>query len=482
MAATDHVATNAAERAVETEKEVYHHVSEASSDHHNPASHTKTSRRLGSIITIVSSALANLSDGFQQSLASSTNVVMKHVLGSDIYTSSVQTRISNALLVGSVIGILVFGYTSDRFSRTGGMLVTSGLVVVGTCMSTLAFQVQGSDHMLWYLTIARGTAGVGVGGEYPTSAAAALESSNEHFDAKRGPIQVLISTLQATTGGALCTFVYLMALIGNHNRLKVAFHAMYSIATILPLLVLLARWRMQDGRLFEKSNFKKRQVPYLLLLKQYGLRVAGTSVCFFLYDFVNFPNTIMSSTIINSLVPGKNVRTVALWQLYLALMPIPGVLVGAFLVNKIGRRWTGIAGLMGGYVVCGFIIGGLYTKLTNDALPAFVVLYGLLQALGHMGPGATIGLISCEAFPTAARGMGYGIAAGFGKAGAAIGTQVFTPIRDAAGPASTFYVAGSIGILTSIMYWFLPEGNHEDLQRQDDEFERLLENEGQANA
>lgn len=88
----------------------------------------------------------------------------------------------------------------------------------------------------------------------------------------------------------------------------------------------------------------------------------------------------MSSVIINSLVPGKNVRTVALWQLYLALMPIPGVLLGAWLVNKIGRRWTGITGLLGGYVLIGFIIGGCYERLTTHSIPAFVVLYGLLQA------------------------------------------------------------------------------------------------------
>lgn len=88
----------------------------------------------------------------------------------------------------------------------------------------------------------------------------------------------------------------------------------------------------------------------------------------------------MSSVIINSLVPGKNVRTVALWQLYLALMPIPGVILGAWLVNKIGRRWTGITGFLGGYVIIGFIIGGCYERLTTHSLPAFVVLYGLLQA------------------------------------------------------------------------------------------------------
>jgi len=50
-----------------------------------------------------------------------------------------------------------------------------------------------------------------------------------------------------------------------------------------------------------------------------------------------------------------------------------------------------------------------------------------------MGLGATIGLISVESYPTAVRGMGYGISAGFGKAEAAIGTQFFTPIEEAAG-------------------------------------------------
>lgn len=261
--------------------------SERSSLDQEPGKYDQHSRKTGSIITIIGSALANLSDGFQQSLASPTNVVFQHLLGSKVYTSEIQTRISNSLLVGSVIGILIFGYTSDRFSRKGGMLITSGLVVIGTLMSALAFQVNGSHDMLWYLTIARGAAGVGVGGEYPTSAAAALEGSNEHFDSQRGPIQVLVSTLMATSGSALCIFVYLMSLIGSDNELKVAFHAIYSIATILPLLVILSRWRMQDGKLFTRSNFHKRRIPWVLLLRMYWKRILGTSSAFFLYDFVN---------------------------------------------------------------------------------------------------------------------------------------------------------------------------------------------------
>lgn len=263
------------------------HASEASSLNQESEKDDHNSRKLGSIITIIGSALANLSDGYQQSLASPTNIIFQHLLGTKVYTSDIQTRISNALLVGSVIGILVFGYISDRFNRKGGMLITSGLVGIGSLMSALAFQVHGSYDMLWYLTIARGAAGVGVGGEYPTSAAAALEGSNEHFDKNRGPIQVLISTLMATSGSALCIFVYLMALLGSDNALKVAFHAIYSISTILPLLVILSRWRMQDGALFMKSNFHKRKIPWTLLVRKYWLRILGTSSAFFLYDFVN---------------------------------------------------------------------------------------------------------------------------------------------------------------------------------------------------
>lgn len=185
----------------------------------------------------------------------------------------------------------------------------------------------------------------------------------------------------------------------------------------------------------------------------------------------------MSSAIINNIVPSHNIRTVAIWQFILALLAVPGVIAGSYLCNRIGRKWTGVAG-WAGYIVLGFVVGGCYTPLTTTAIPAFVVLYGLMQSFGHMGPGATIGLMSVELFPTPIRGMAYGVSAGFGKAGAAIGTQVFTPIQDAAGPASTFYLAGGIAVLGMGIYFFLPEGRDLDLQNEDESFRIYLRGEG----
>lgn len=71
-------------------------------------------------------------------------------------------------------------------------------------------------------------------------------------------------------------------------------------------------------------------------------------------------------------------------------------------------------------VILGFTIGGCYTTLTTKSIPAFVVLYSLLQATGH-----TVGLISAESFPTALGvwGMGYGISVGVWKGRRAVGTQ-----------------------------------------------------------
>jgi MFS family permease len=90
-----------------------------------------------------------------------------------------KTRISNSLLIGAILGVVVLGYTSDMFSRRSGLLFTSSLVAIGTLMSALALEIHPPQNMLWYFVVVRGIAGFGVGGEYPPSAAAGLEESDD---------------------------------------------------------------------------------------------------------------------------------------------------------------------------------------------------------------------------------------------------------------------------------------------------------------
>ena len=66
-----------------------------------------------------------------------------------------------------------------------------------------------------------------------------------------------------------------------------AYHEMYSISIFLPLIVVFFRLKMHDGLLFRKSDFKKRHIPWQLVIQRYWLRLLDTSSAFFLYDFVN---------------------------------------------------------------------------------------------------------------------------------------------------------------------------------------------------
>lgn len=62
---------------------------------------------------------------------------------------------------------------------------------------------------------------------------------------------------------------------------------------------------------------------------------------------VTFPNGVFSGVIISSVVPNGNIVNTAEWQLLLGSIALPGVLVGAWLCNRIGRKNTMMLGFSG---------------------------------------------------------------------------------------------------------------------------------------
>lgn len=178
---------------------------------------------------------------------------------------------------------------------------------------------------------------------------------------------------------------------------------------------------MLNSTLYRRGAIKKR-VPYLLVGRYYWRSLIGTCGAWFLYDFVTFPNGVFSGTIISSVVKNGSIERTAEWQLLLGALALPGVFLGAYLCDRLGRKNTMMLGFSG-YLVFGLIIGCSYDKITK-IVPLFVVFYGLMQSSGNLGPGDMLGLISSETYATSVRGTCYGLSAAVGKAGAAIGTQV----------------------------------------------------------
>ena len=65
-------------------------------------------QRFSDLFTIFCAGFALISDGYQNSLMTMTNVVLKKEYKKQ-YTSPVSTRVSNALLVGEILGQIVVG-------------------------------------------------------------------------------------------------------------------------------------------------------------------------------------------------------------------------------------------------------------------------------------------------------------------------------------------------------------------------------------
>lgn len=69
---------------------------------------TSRKQRFSDLFTIFCAGFALISDGYQNSLMTMTNVVLKKEYAKE-YTSTVSTRVSNALLVGEIIGQITVG-------------------------------------------------------------------------------------------------------------------------------------------------------------------------------------------------------------------------------------------------------------------------------------------------------------------------------------------------------------------------------------
>lgn len=171
-------------------------------------------------------------------------------------------------------------------------------------------------------------------------------------------------------------------------------------------------------------------------------------------------------------------------------------------MDRIGRKQTMALGFFL-WSILAFIIGGALNPITS-VFPLFVVLYGIFNTLGEMGPGVRIFLLftlklmtrkkaddsqvgtflcGAESFPTPVRGHFLGFAAAVGKAGAAIGTQVFTPIQNSfsdsqKGVQGVFLIGAAFAMVGCLLTWFLIPDKEKDLESEDARFRAYLEENG----
>ncbi|ODV82124.1 putative plasma membrane permease, glycerophosphoinositol and glycerophosphocholine uptake [Suhomyces tanzawaensis NRRL Y-17324] len=424
------------------------------------------------IFTIFCAGFALISDGYQNNVMSMLNKVFA-LKYPKVFNADMSTNVSNASLIATIFGQVVIGLTADYIGRKWSIITGSVFLVVGSAMCAASHGVT-VEGMFWMLIISRGVTGFGIGAEYPSSSVSASEAANETVK-RRGGAFILCTNLPLSFGGPFALIIFLIVnKICGPKHLEALWRTMFAIGCFWPLSVFYFRLKLATSELYKKNAIKKTTAPYWLALKYYWPRLLGTCLSWFLYDFVTFPNGIFSSGIISNVIKDKNdLEKIAEWNLLLGVLALPGVFVGAWLNDRIGRKYTIMIGFSG-YIVFGLIVGIAYHKV-KKITGLFIVLYGLMMSMGNLGPGDGMGLVSSESFATPIRGTCYGLSAAIGKVGAVVGTKSFTPIQKNLGNQWTFIIAaicGLAGVLVTLI--LIPHLNDDDLMEEDVKFKNYL--------
>lgn len=213
------------------------------------------------------------------------------VLYPESLTSSIYTRLSNAFLIGMIIGMIMFGVIADQLGRKTGAVATTLLLVLGIVLSTAANGTS-ETGMFWMLIVARGIAGVGAGGEYPVSGAGAAEATDESAGMRkhRGFMFAMIADLSASLGYVFGGLVPLLLLLCVHEKVEhynIVWRVSFALGLIPPVSIFWFRYRMAVSTAYRKASMKRQKTPYLLAIKRYWRPLLGASMTWFLYNFIS---------------------------------------------------------------------------------------------------------------------------------------------------------------------------------------------------
>ncbi|PHH74045.1 hypothetical protein CDD80_3407 [Ophiocordyceps camponoti-rufipedis] len=424
------------------------------------------------------------SDGYINNVIGSVNTVLRLQYGDVYKKSTAASNVPAIAFAGTVVGQLVFGFASDRWSRSNSLMTSTVILIIFTALAAGSYYHGDPVAMFSMLAAWRFFVGIGIGGEYPAGSVACAESSGELRSGTRNRWFILFTNSMIDWGFVFGAFIpYVIAAAAQNRNYSTIWRTSLGIGVVFPLAMLLMRMRLKEPEEFARESMR-RKTPYLLVLRYYWFRLFCVSLVWFLYDFSTYAFGIYVSSILSAIYgDNASLTTVFGWSTVINTFYLPGTLIGALVSDWLGPKYTLIGGVTIQAIV-GFIMAAVYDRISHN-VAAFAVTYGLFLTLGELGPGNNIGLLAAKTCATGVRGRYYGISAAIGKIGAFVGSYVFPYIQAAGGaPGSVqsaqypFYVASSFCILSAAIAMCIPNIGQDTITREDAEFRAYLEAKG----
>ena len=159
----------------------------------------------------------------------------------------------------------------------------------------------------------------------------------------------------------------------------------------------------------------------------------------------------------------KGVQSAVEASSLIALTNFIATIMGALLIDKLGRRFLlmfGTAGVCLSYLALGWAVYFNFAPL--------YILYGMLSFIFcfAVGPGYIVWLVLTELLPTGVRGKGLALALFVNSLTSWLVTSIFLEIKNTLGMGHTYFLFSFFTFLYFIVAWkFLPETSQRSLEQ-----------------
>lgn len=379
-------------------------------------------------------------------------------------------------LIGMALGAVISGTVADRIGRKKVFTITVLLYSIASAFCALSWNYQS-------LLVFRFLVGFGLGGELPVAATLVSEYAPSRV---RGRFIVLLESFWGLGWiAAACIAYFFIPVYGWRMAFLIgALPALYVclIRLHMPESVryLLARGRVDEARQIVLSLEKQLHVPSALftgetepvpVVAKASFRelwkkpfMSRTIMLWLVWFGINFSYYGIFMWL-PSLVFQQGFTVVKTFEyvLIMTLAQLPGYYCAAWLVDKIGRKYTLSAFLLFSGVAS-YFFGHASTAAT-------LMMWGSVMSFFNLGAWGVLYTYTPEQYPTAIRALGSGWAAGFGRfGGMAAPMMVGALLARSFGFASVFYMFALVFAAVAVIVLSLGvESKQKDLESLSDE-------------
>lgn len=379
-------------------------------------------------------------------------------------------------LIGMALGAVISGTVADRIGRKKVFTITVLLYSIASAFCALSWNYQS-------LLVFRFLVGFGLGGELPVAATLVSEYAPSRV---RGRFIVLLESFWGLGWiAAACIAYFFIPVYGWRMAFLIgALPALYVclIRLHMPESVryLLTRGRVDEARQIVLSLEKQLHVPSALftgetepvpVVAKASFRelwkkpfMSRTIMLWLVWFGINFSYYGIFMWL-PSLVFQQGFTVVKTFEyvLIMTLAQLPGYYCAAWLVDKIGRKYT---------LSAFFLFSGVASYFFGHAsTAATLMMWGSVMSFFNLGAWGVLYTYTPEQYPTAIRALGSGWAAGFGRfGGMAAPMMVGALLARSFGFASVFYMFALVFAAVAVIVLSLGvESKQKDLESLSDE-------------